>query len=54
MKVYSVGGFAGGVWNNQNVYRETGEGCAGAVDVPWLSEDPTSAPSTSAGASTSR
>ena len=39
-EVYSVGGFAGGVWNNQNVYRETGEGCAGAVDVPWVSEDP--------------
>ena len=39
-EIYSVGGFAGFVWTNANVHRETGEGCGGASDVTWLTADP--------------
>ena len=39
-EIYSIAGFANFVWNSDTLYRETGEGCAGGVDVPWISEDP--------------
>jgi N-acetylneuraminic acid mutarotase len=40
-EVWSDGGFFN--FNtplSDNIYHNTGEGCAGAVDVPWLSENP--------------
>ena len=39
-EIYSVGGFTNFVWNNQNLFRETGEGCGGPSDVTWLTADP--------------
>ena len=40
-EIWSTGGFFN--FNppmTDNLYRNTGEGCAGAVDIPWLSENP--------------
>ena len=40
-EVWTTGGFFN--FNppiTENLYRNTGEGCAGAVDLPWVSENP--------------
>jgi len=40
-EIYSIAGFTNFIWNSDNLYRETGEGCGGASDVTWLTVDPT-------------
>ena len=40
-EIYSVGGFANFIWNNETLYRESpAKAAPAAVDVPWVSEDP--------------
>jgi N-acetylneuraminic acid mutarotase len=40
-EVWSDGGFFNFATPlSENLYHSTGEGCAGAVDVPWISENP--------------